>query len=121
LIEDDMKIGIVLLTVEQKELKRAHSYQEVREMALRAEQLGFDSIWLYDHLLYRPDKPPITIGIWECWTILSALAEATQRVELGTVVICNPSATRPSWRRWRTRWTRSVGQVYPGPRRLESG
>jgi probable F420-dependent oxidoreductase len=84
-----MKIGIVLLTVEQMELKRAHSYQEIREMALFAEQLGFDSIWLYDHLLYRPDKPPITIGIWECWTILSALAEATRRLELGTVVICN--------------------------------
>jgi alkanesulfonate monooxygenase SsuD/methylene tetrahydromethanopterin reductase-like flavin-dependent oxidoreductase (luciferase family) len=43
---------------------------------------------LYDHLLYRPEGEP-TIGIWECWTFLSALAEATQRVELGTLVACN--------------------------------
>ncbi len=84
-----MKIGFVLLMAELKDLKRAHSYQEIREMALNAEQLGFDSIWLYDHLLYRPEDPPRTVGIWECWTILSALAEATQRVELGTLVICN--------------------------------
>jgi probable F420-dependent oxidoreductase len=84
-----MKIGIALLIAEQRELGRAHNYQEVRKMALRAEGLGFDSIWLYDHLLYRPEDTPGTIGIWECWTMLSALAEATQRVELGTVVICS--------------------------------
>lgn len=84
-----MKIGIVLLVAEIRELGRAHSYQELRTMALRAEELGFDSIWLYDHLLYRPEDVPGTIGIWECWTMLSALAEATRRVELGTVVICN--------------------------------
>lgn len=57
-------------------------------MAQRAEQLGFDSIWLYDHLLYRPEGRS-TIGIWECWTMLSALAEATSRIELGTLVLCN--------------------------------
>ena len=65
------------------------AYAAIRDMALRMEAAGLDSIWLYDHLLYRwPGRP--SDGIWECWTILSALAEATQQVELGTLVACTP-------------------------------
>lgn len=83
-----MKIGLVLIIAEHKELRRAYSYQQTREFAQQAEEAGFDSIWLYDHMLYRGQDHP-TIGIWECWTFLSALADATQRVELGTLVACN--------------------------------
>jgi probable F420-dependent oxidoreductase len=83
-----MKIGLVLIIAEREELKRAFSYQETRHIAQRAEEVGFDSLWLYDHLLYRQEEGQ-TIGIWECWTFLSALAEATRRVELGTLVSCN--------------------------------
>lgn len=53
------------------------------------EAAGLDSIWVYDHLLYRwPGRP--TDGIWECWTVLSALAQAVERVQLGTLVMCTP-------------------------------
>jgi probable F420-dependent oxidoreductase len=83
-----MKIGLVLIMAERKELKRAFGYQETREFAQRAESAGIDSLWLYDHMLYRNEGEP-TIGIWECWTFLSALADATKKVELGTLVLCN--------------------------------
>ena len=83
-----MKVGLVLIIAEHRELRRPYSYQKTREFALQAEEAGFDSLWLYDHLLYRPEGVP-TIGIWECWTFLSALAEATHKVELGTLVACN--------------------------------
>jgi len=83
-----MKIGLILLIAERKELQRAFSYQETREIGMRAENNGFDSLWLYDHMLYREEGQP-TIGIWECWTFLSALAETTRTVELGTLVACN--------------------------------
>ena len=83
-----MKIGLVLIIAERKEMKRAFSYPETREIAQQAEEAGFDSLWLYDHMLYRSKGEP-TVGIWECWTFLSALADATKRVDLGTLVLCN--------------------------------
>jgi alkanesulfonate monooxygenase SsuD/methylene tetrahydromethanopterin reductase-like flavin-dependent oxidoreductase (luciferase family) len=61
----------------------------IRDFALKADTGGMDSIWLSDHLFYRFDPDP-TYGPWECWTLLSALAEATNNVELGTMVLCSP-------------------------------
>jgi alkanesulfonate monooxygenase SsuD/methylene tetrahydromethanopterin reductase-like flavin-dependent oxidoreductase (luciferase family) len=83
-----MKVGFAILLKDLVELGRAPRYAEIHEMAMAAEDAGFDSIWLYDHLLYRYEGQS-PIGIWECWTMLSALAEATRRVELGTLVLCN--------------------------------
>ncbi len=83
-----MKIGVVIMLANSKEPPHARRYDGIKDMALRAEAAGLDSIWLYDHFLYRNEGQP-TIGIWECWTMLAALADATQRVELGTLVVCN--------------------------------
>ena len=81
-----MRIGIVLPIAEEDGDPDVPSYALIREMAVGAEAAGFDSIWVYDHLLFRFDGR--TTGIHECWTILSAIAEATKRAELGTLVMC---------------------------------
>ena len=89
MLDGTMKIGAVVRIGPDDTGKTPRRYLEIRDMARRVETAGLDSVWVHDHLLYRwPGRP--TDGIWECWTVLSGLAEATQHVELGTLVLCSP-------------------------------
>lgn len=81
-----MKIG-VMLPLAEDERGRAEGWAELRARAVQAEAAGLDSVWVYDHLLHRFEGKPL-VGFWESWTMLSALAAATARVELGTTVLC---------------------------------
>jgi alkanesulfonate monooxygenase SsuD/methylene tetrahydromethanopterin reductase-like flavin-dependent oxidoreductase (luciferase family) len=66
---------------------RAPTFAETVTFAQLAERVGLDSIWVYDHLIFRfPPEPDE--GLHEAWTILSALAPVVPRVELGALVMC---------------------------------
>jgi alkanesulfonate monooxygenase SsuD/methylene tetrahydromethanopterin reductase-like flavin-dependent oxidoreductase (luciferase family) len=60
---------------------------EIVALAEAVEAGGFDSVWTFDHLLAKEgDEPPV--GTWEAWTVLTAIAMRTRRVDLGVLVSC---------------------------------
>lgn len=65
------------------------SWEDVLGITKRAEELGFDSIWLADHLLadFGWESEP-RLSVRECWSLLSVLAAVTSRIELGPLVCC---------------------------------
>jgi alkanesulfonate monooxygenase SsuD/methylene tetrahydromethanopterin reductase-like flavin-dependent oxidoreductase (luciferase family) len=76
-----LKVGIQLPEVEWEA-----RWSDLRAMALRAEELGFDSAWYGDHLLYRRPGDDRARGPWEAWTVLAGLAAVTSRITLGPLV-----------------------------------
>ena len=71
--------------------ERPLRWDTVRYWAMHAEALGFDSVWVADHLFLSIEKyggPPGEHGGYDPMVLLGALARATSRVRLGTLVLC---------------------------------
>ncbi len=84
-----MKLGVIVpqgWTGEYAGWDAQRAWQRTVEVARRADHMGFDSIWLFDHFHTTPD--PTDEIVFESYTTLTALATATHNVRLGHIVTC---------------------------------
>ena len=98
-----LKIGLLLPHWEGSLDGTTPTWADILAIARHAEEAGFDSLWVVDHLFFRRDEmmehfglpvPPALaglppIGCWEGWAVLAAIAATISRVELGTLVTCS--------------------------------
>src|SRR5215218_11339617 len=81
-----LKVGVSISLFEGGFAGATPRWSDLLGIARAAEAVGVDSLWVPDHLIFRTGG--ITSGMWEGWSILTALAAVTKRVELGSFVTC---------------------------------
>jgi probable F420-dependent oxidoreductase len=84
-----LRLGLNLPFSEGQMAGRTPRWSEILAIAREGEAIGFDSVWISDHLGFG-DPEGEWRGSWESWTLLTAVAASTERVMLGTYVTCAP-------------------------------
>ena len=71
----------------QIEPQLGFDYKSVKQIAIEGEKLGYDSIWSSDHFFLHNKAE--NVNCMEVWTLLAALASATKKIRIGSLVACN--------------------------------
>jgi alkanesulfonate monooxygenase SsuD/methylene tetrahydromethanopterin reductase-like flavin-dependent oxidoreductase (luciferase family) len=91
-----LEIGLVLPMEESWVDGATARWVDIRELAIRAEEIGFDTVWIPDELLWRPLDGQVR-GWWECVAMAGAVAASTSRIKVGTWILSalhrNPGIT----------------------------
>ena len=91
-----MGIGVILPIAEDSAFGGTPHYSDILAMTRTAEDAGLDAVWIIDHLVFRAQpgsqfevpEDEEDRGVWECFTTMAALAGATERVQIGSLVAC---------------------------------
>lgn len=81
------KLGVELPITQEKGFPGTPRWSDILAMSQRVEEMGLDSIWIEDHLIFHNPGQDAQ-GLWDCWSILAAIAAATTRVEIAPLVSC---------------------------------
>ena len=92
-----LELGLVLPLLEDPPSGRKHTWDQIRATALKAEELGLDTVWVADELLWNVPAWLGSRGWWECIAMAGALAASTSRIGVGSWVLSalhrNPGLT----------------------------
>ena len=106
-----LEIGLVLPMEEAWTDGSTPRWPQIRELATRAEQIGFDCVWIPDELRWRPVGRGDARGWWECVAMAGAVAAATSRIKVGTWVL---SALAPEPRASPRRRSETLDEISGG-------
>jgi probable F420-dependent oxidoreductase len=81
-----IEVGLHLLVGDIPHAGVLATWSDLRDVAQRAEALGFDAITVGDHLLMDFHDEGFKVGFWECFSTVAALAASTSRIQIGTLV-----------------------------------
>lgn len=87
-----MRLGLALPHYDTSFAGRPASWESIRRVATTAENSGFDSLWVSDHLFLDWGKyggPSTAQGSFECWSTMTAVSAVTAKVRIGSLTLCN--------------------------------
>ena len=85
-----MKYGIFVpqgWRMDLNNLKPKDEWKIIKDSAIKIENLGYESIWVYDHFHTVPS--PTIQPTYECWTLMASLSQITKNIRLGQMCTCN--------------------------------
>lgn len=82
----DMSFGLMLPLREGAMAGETPRFSDLKEMSHNARQSGFEALWFADHLSFQQEER--TIGTWEAWTLMSAIANEVPDIQIGPLVSC---------------------------------
>ena len=82
----EMSFGLMVPMREDAMGGKTPRYADLLTMAESAREVGFEALWFADHLSFQQDDK--TIGTWEAWTLMSAVAQAIPDMQIGPLVSC---------------------------------
>jgi alkanesulfonate monooxygenase SsuD/methylene tetrahydromethanopterin reductase-like flavin-dependent oxidoreductase (luciferase family) len=86
--ERPMSLGLMIPIGEKSHFGETPRFSDMVEIAQTAREVGFEAIWFADHFSFEsPDNDEIR-GVWECWTMMAAVAAQVPDVQIGALVAC---------------------------------
>lgn len=82
-----MSLGLMVPISEGAAFGSTPHFTDIVEMANVARDVGFEALWFADHFIFGSEEDGYR-GVWECWTMMAAVAAAVPEIQIGSLVAC---------------------------------